>query len=125
MGVQDVERRQKDLSKRETESKQKFREMCDTHKISGGNCQTELQDSIKSALPKCLENATSKITSNTVEPLKFYEDFSRSLGDNGASSNQTPMTLLHFMIANGNALLKDAAGKNNELKAEWEKVQQK
>lgn len=119
---QEIERRQKDLRTRETEVKRKFREMCDARQIKGVDFQAELQDYISSALPKRLDNAVSLITSSCKEPLRFYNDFSKALGEDSNNGGDN-MPLLRFVAANGNALLKDAADVNDQLKAEFKRVQ--
>lgn len=123
--AQDVERRQRDLKAREVEVKRKFKEMCDVHQIAGDNVNTELQKYIATAVPKCLDDATAKITSSCKEPLSFYRSFSQLLlaGEKGATADDMPL-LTALLQCSGNALLKDAASWDAKLKAEWQNVQE-
>lgn len=122
--VQDAERRQSDLNKREVEAKRRFREMCDLHQIAGVNLRSELEDHIRLELPKILDQCCTILASNCPDALRFYGAFSKYVLSGDAVAEQDLFPLLRFLIANGNAFLKDASSLNDELKAEWTKVQE-
>lgn len=120
--VQDVERRQKELSQKEVDAKRKFKEMCETHQIpvdTKSGYESVLHDQTKKTVDALLEKAASQIKSSCPEPVKFYEAFIASLAMGAPKTDQSLMPLLLFVAANGNAPLKDAAGVNAQLKAEW------
>eukprot|EP00747_Dinoflagellata_sp_TGD_P194148 gnl/TRDRNA2_/TRDRNA2_61229_c0_seq1.p1 gnl/TRDRNA2_/TRDRNA2_61229_c0~~gnl/TRDRNA2_/TRDRNA2_61229_c0_seq1.p1 ORF type:complete len:537 (-),score=170.05 gnl/TRDRNA2_/TRDRNA2_61229_c0_seq1:39-1649(-) len=121
--VQDIARRQQDLAKREVEAKRRFREMCDQHGIPGVQFRPELQERVHKELPGILEEAANMIQKRCPAPLEFYVAFIRYTSGGQDVKSDTILPLVRFLIAKGNALLKDAANLNGDLKAEWKKVQ--
>eukprot|EP00928_Gymnodinium_smaydae_P002942 TRINITY_DN11073_c0_g3_i1.p1 TRINITY_DN11073_c0_g3~~TRINITY_DN11073_c0_g3_i1.p1 ORF type:complete len:485 (-),score=100.86 TRINITY_DN11073_c0_g3_i1:11-1465(-) len=121
--VQEVERRSKDLSQEEIDAKRKLKEMCDAHQISGNDFAAELQAKISKTVPQCFESATGKISSNCSEPLRFYCAFSKAMHEDTCLTEETVMPVLRFVIANGNAALKDAASVSDDLAAELKRTE--
>jgi hypothetical protein len=122
----DLERRQRDLTQREAGAKQKLKDLCKTHQIDGNsmNFDADMKGYIESSLPKCLDKAVALIKASCPGALSFYEAFSRSLQAGEGDGASDLMPLLRFVVAQGNALLNDAIGLNQELKAELQKVQE-
>eukprot|EP00930_Biecheleria_cincta_P035543 TRINITY_DN24444_c0_g1_i1.p1 TRINITY_DN24444_c0_g1~~TRINITY_DN24444_c0_g1_i1.p1 ORF type:complete len:422 (+),score=119.32 TRINITY_DN24444_c0_g1_i1:35-1300(+) len=122
--VQETESRQREASRQESETTKKLQDMCDAHHISGADFMVELQSYVNTAIPRFQENASSKVLS-CAEALEFYTSITKSLREKGVGQeDENPLPVLRHLLANGNALLKDAAHLSEELQQEWKKLQE-